>query len=265
MDFEAFAAQHYPALSRDEVRYNLPLAILKRGLRDAGHGIRFWTLGGPGCCALQCPGYGIVLGDVDQAGAEALAREVAADDVPNVMGADDTALWFVREARRLGTDYPDVMAQTIRVIDHPPVHPNCDGAVRIAVEADAPLVLAWLQAFVKEAVPDDEMPTLGDASQRISNARVYLWCLDGEAVAMSCVGRELDSGVAIAPVYTPPAHRCRGFAGAATAAIVAEILARGNRYACLFTDDSNPASVRCYVKIGFRAHCKANKFQRRGA
>ena len=49
MDFEAFAALHYPALSRDEVRHNVPLAILKRGLRDAALQIRFWTLGGPGC------------------------------------------------------------------------------------------------------------------------------------------------------------------------------------------------------------------------
>lgn len=265
MDFEAFAALHYPALSRDEVRHNVPLAILKRGLRDAALQIRFWTLGGPGCCALQQPGYGIVLGAVDRAGAAALAREVAADDIPDVMGSDDTALWFVREAARHGQDYPDVMEQTIHVIDHPPVHPSCEGAARLAVAADAPLVLAWLEAFVKEAVPDDQMPTLHDASQRIANGRVYLWCIDDAAVAMSCVGRELDNGVAIAPVYTPPEHRCRGYAGAATAAIVEEILARGNRYACLYTDDSNPASTRCYAKIGFRPHCKANKFQRQDA
>lgn len=262
MDFDAFAAQHYPALARDEARYNLLLAILKRGMRDAPHSIRFWSLGGPGCCAVQQAGFGIVLGAVDRASAEALAREVAPEDIQSVMGSDDTAQWFVREAARLGTHYPSVMTQTIRVIDHPPVHPGCDGAARLATEADVIRVLEWLQAFVKEAVPEDKLPTLHDASQRIANGRVYLWCLDERPVAMSCVGRQLDNGVAIAPVYTPPGHRCRGFAGAATAAIVDEVLARGNRYACLFTDDSNPASIRCYAKIGFRPHCKANRFQR---
>ncbi|MGI9424649.1 MAG: hypothetical protein ACR2PA_15750, partial [Hyphomicrobiaceae bacterium] len=131
MDFKAFTERHYAALSGDEVRHNVLLAILKRGQNDPDLAVRTWNLGQPGCCAVQQHGYGIVLGDVDREAAEMLAREVDGENIRSVMGPDDTARWFVEAARGLGIDYPNVMAQTIHVLDHQPKPPNCDGKVRL--------------------------------------------------------------------------------------------------------------------------------------
>ena len=243
MKFEEFSALHYAALARDEIRHNVILSILKRRKNDPDLQARTWHLGVPGACAVQQNGYGIVLGAVDREQARALALEVVGDSIPSVLGPDDTAKWFVEASADVGESFPDLMAQTIHVIDHLPRHLSCEGVSRLASSADAERVLEWMKAFVDEAVPHDQPPTLEDVRQRIDKQRVYFWCVDDKPVAMSCVGRQLEAGIAIAPVYTPPAFRRRGYAGAATAAIVAEVLRRGQRFACLYTDDSNAAAV----------------------
>ena len=262
MEFDEFVSHHYTALADDEIRHNVLLAIMRRRKANPDLQVRIWHLGPPGSCAIQQPGYGIVLGALDREQTQALARDVVNEDFPSVMGPDMSATWFVEASAGLGTDYPNVMAQTIHAIDHQPRHPACDGHARLATGDDVNLVLDWLAAFVDEAVPEDQPPTLDDVRQRIERQRVYLWCADEHPVAMSCVGRQLDAGIAIAPVYTPPGLRRRGYAGAATAAIVEETLRRGYRFACLFTDDSNPASTRCYANIGFRPYCKANMYRK---
>jgi predicted GNAT family acetyltransferase len=262
MNLKQFAERHAPALAADEIRHNVLLAVLKLGLHDPSVPVSTWDLGKPGCCAIQQQGRGILLGDVGEADTRDLARIVADQDIPSVMGAGETARWFVEASRNLGRDFPNLMAQTIQVLDHAPSVQPRDGAVRLARQDDVDLVFHWLCDFVTEAVPHDPPPTREEANRRIEESLAYLWCLDDQPVAMSCVGRVLERGVAIAPVYTPPEHRCRGYAGAATGAIVEEVLKRGYRYAYLFTDDSNPASNRCYANIGFRPYCKANMYRR---
>ena len=262
MDFDEFSAFHYAALARDEIRHNVILAILKRRRLDPDLHVRTWQLGGPGACAVQQQGYGIVLGAVDRKQSRTLAHEVAGDAIPSVLGPDETAKWFVAASTEVGENFPNLMAQTIHVLDHDPRHPLCAGNARLATSADAERILEWMKAFVDEAVPEDQPPTLADVGQRIEKQRVYLWCVDDEPVAMSCVGRQLEAGIAIAPVYTPPMFRRRGYAGAATAAIVTEVRRRGLRFACLYTDDRNSAAVRCYANIGFRPHCKSNLYRK---
>ena len=59
-------------------------------------------------------------------------------------------------------------------------------------------------------------------------------------------------GVArIGPVYTPPAQRRKGYAGAAVAAVSALLRDAGARV-CLFTDQANPTSNGVYVALGYR-------------
>ena len=67
---------------------------------------------------------------------------------------------------------------------------------------------------------------------------------------------------AISAVYTPPAQRGRGYAGSVTAAVAERIFAEGKAAACLYTDLRNPASNRCYAKIGFKPVCDAWHYAR---
>ncbi len=58
-------------------------------------------------------------------------------------------------------------------------------------------------------------------------------------------------GARIAPVYTPPALRRRGYARAAVAALSSHLQSRGARSVFLFTDATNPTANALYRRIGF--------------
>ena len=60
------------------------------------------------------------------------------------------------------------------------------------------------------------------------------------------------SSARIGPVYTPPEHRRRGYAGAATAALSRLLLAEGRHFCTLFADLANPTAGGIYRTIGFR-------------
>ena len=61
------------------------------------------------------------------------------------------------------------------------------------------------------------------------------------------------AGVArIAPVYTPPEQRRRGYAAAVTAACTADALARDAERVVLLHRPRGPVGQRVYQRIGFR-------------
>lgn len=55
----------------------------------------------------------------------------------------------------------------------------------------------------------------------------------------------------IAPVYTPPAQRGRGWASNAVAAVSWRFQAQGARV-CLYTDQASPTSNKIYASLGYR-------------
>ena len=77
---------------------------------------------------------------------------------------------------------------------------------------------------------------------------------------MAGIVRRTRNAAAIAGVYTPPGLRGKGYAGSVTAAVVEKIYREGRKKACLYTYLSNPASNRCYEKIGFRPVCDSWMF-----
>ncbi len=257
MDIETFFDMHYATLASDEVRHNVLLNILRRARDNPDGGIRFWGLERAGACAMQQPGFGIVLGDVTAQEASTLAQRLRDEAYLSVMGTGQTAAQFVAAARTHGHTFDKVMCQTIHLLDQEPLRPEVAGHAQLATESDVDVVDAWLTAFSDEAVPEDPPRPPGDAARRIADERVFLWWRDDRPVAMSCLARMHDAGFAIAPVYTPPEARCQGYAGAATAALIEQMYGRGYKFAYLFTDDSNPASNRCYAKLGFRPYCDA--------
>jgi predicted GNAT family acetyltransferase len=80
---------------------------------------------------------------------------------------------------------------------------------------------------------------------------------------MAAVARRLRNTGAIAPVYTPPEHRGRGYAGSVTAAVVDKLFGEGKTAVCLYTDLRNPTSNRCYARIGFTRHCDSWHYLRK--
>jgi predicted GNAT family acetyltransferase len=122
---------------------------------------------------------------------------------------------------------------------------------------DAELFGKWQIAFFREAVPHDALPT-PEGVQKTAVAGNYRFCtVDGDPVSMAGIVRRTRHGAAIAGVYTPAGSRNRGYAAAVTAAVVDAIFAEGRRTACLYADLRNPASNRCYAKVGFKPACRS--------
>jgi hypothetical protein len=98
MQFREFAQYHLTALEADEVRFNVQIALITAAMTDLPAGLRYWTLGEPGHCAVQFQRRAMLLGDLDPVECHCLARDTTSVDYPGVVGSKGTAEWFVEEA-----------------------------------------------------------------------------------------------------------------------------------------------------------------------
>jgi RimJ/RimL family protein N-acetyltransferase len=254
-DLRDFARFHLPALEADEIRFNVQIAVVTAAAREMAPGFSHWTLGTPGRCAVKSPGRAILLGNLERTECEALARIVHGLDYPGVVGAGKTAHWFVEYATEMGTKFEEPIPQRLHVLRGPPLYPGAQGSPRAVDVSDAPLLFEWLTAFHKEAVPRDPPPEQAHIETLAASGRFLFWINNNRPVSVAAVARRLRQAAAIAPVYTPPEHRGKGYAGSVTATVADRIFAEGKTAVCLYTDLRNPASNRCYAKIGFEPYC----------
>ena len=127
------------------------------------------------------------------------------------------------------------------------------GTMRIAVASDFDLLLDWSEAFRIEVRLIDTPESIREALRgRIERQEIHLW-IDESGVPVSFAGcRQIrPSAARVAPVYTPPSLRGRGYAHALVAGICGELQARGAKAIFLFTDATNPTSNALYARIGF--------------
>ena len=160
------------------------------------------------------------------------------------------------------TSFADPVPQRIHALRDKPAYPGAPGRARQVLAGDGPLFADWLTAFSREAVPDDPVSPRAEIEKVAGEGRHMFWVADDEPVSMAGIVRRTRSTAAIAAVYTPPAQRGRGFAGSVTAAVAERVFAEGKAAACLYTDLRNPASNRCYAKIGFKPVCDAWIYRR---
>lgn len=143
--------------------------------------------------------------------------------------------------------------QRLFVLDelrHP--DPPPEGAARHVVEADRELIAEWSAGFARSVGARDPEPIRASVAQRFDHGGMYLWCLaDGTPVSMAARNRPASGAVRIGPVYTPEAHRGRGF-GAAVTAAASQAAAPLADAVVLFTDLANPTSNALYPRIGYR-------------
>jgi hypothetical protein len=127
--------------------------------------------------------------------------------------------------------------------------------MRRAAEQDRALLAAWIEAFRREALPDDE--SRADVNRKVDrwlherDRTAWLWEVDGRAVSFAGSGSPTPNGIRIGPVYTPPEDRRHGYASALVAAASQELLDQGRRFCFLFTDLANPTSNHVYKAIGY--------------
>jgi RimJ/RimL family protein N-acetyltransferase len=141
------------------------------------------------------------------------------------------------------------------------VPPAPPGALRVATVDDADLALAWFHAFESAAAEQAgragehgmlEGFTREDMLARIDDGVIWFWEDEhGELVHLTGANPPAYGVSRVGPVYTPTAHRGRGYASTAVARVSEHFLDLGARV-CLFTDQANPTSNKIYEALGYR-------------
>jgi predicted GNAT family acetyltransferase len=134
-----------------------------------------------------------------------------------------------------------------------PAEPPATGRMRVAHMDDLDLLLRWAAAFRNDAgLSESEQEARQRLTRQLQQDRLRLW-LDEAECPRSFAGFTPvpPTGARVAPVYTPPEARGRGYAQALVVALCTELQAAGARSICLFTDSRNPTSNALYRRIGF--------------
>lgn len=130
--------------------------------------------------------------------------------------------------------------------------PEAPGAPRVAGEADLRWLIEGQVAFVAEAgIPDSPERIRKFMPKRVADGEFRIWD-DHGPVAYAGFNDVAPDFSRIAPVYTLPECRKRGYATALVAALSRELLDRGKRKLFLTTDVANPTSNAIYARIGYR-------------
>jgi len=133
------------------------------------------------------------------------------------------------------------------------------GHLRPATHDELDLVLAWYDAFMADAdeqagrspgASPHEVPTPDEMHRRIDDGRIFVWEVDGAPVHLTAATPPAYGVSRVGPVYTPPAHRGRGYASRAVYEVSRFLREHGER-ACLFTDQANPTSNKIYEALGY--------------
>ena len=265
---EEFVARVIPALSQREAENNLPFGIVLRlaaGQVTPPGTVLLSVESGEEvvACAIRTPPHDIVVSRLPAGAARVVADYFLALPVAisGAMGPEHSGREVAelvaeglggRAVRRMGQWVYELTA--VKAVTQPP------GEARPASRDEEAFVAACHDAFAAEA----GLRLSNDASvwarTEIAAGRAYVWDHAGPR-ALACTSRETPSGRCIGPVHTPVECRRRGYATALVANLAGRILDTGKRFACLFTDASNPTSNHIYETIGFRRICSFDAYK----
>lgn len=126
------------------------------------------------------------------------------------------------------------------------------GFMRGTVDHDLPWLVEAQLAFADEANLPDSRDRLNDiVAKRHARGEYRIWEDDGP-VALAGWTDGGASVARIAPVYTVPQRRRRGYAAGLIAELVLELRAASRPTVFLVTDVANPGANALYAKVGFR-------------
>ncbi|EXG80374.1 GNAT family N-acetyltransferase [Cryptosporangium arvum] len=215
----------------------------------------------PAWIAAWTPPHLLLVPELDDEAASALVDALleAGETVPGVTGMAPgpsavARAWTARTtaSARRGMSTRLLVLETLRAPDDVP------GRLIRADWTYRPWLIKAVLGFEADTPGDEPEPfTERDAARRVdyflSGGRAWLWEVRGEPVAMVCFAPPAAAAYRINAVYTPPEHRRRGYAAAATAELSQHLLDIGAAAVLLFTDAANPTSNGVYERIGYRA------------
>lgn len=212
---------------------------------------------------MRTPPHNLILSLIDDDRALDLmaedAREVF-DSLPGVVGPKEPVAKFARiwpQPAEIG-----IQQRVYRASEVIPPE-GVSGSMRTYEEADRDVVIGWMDAFVREALPQaPPEDAVGWLERNLSNpdAGIELWIDEGEPVSFAGYGGSTPNGIRVGPVYTPPKLRRRGYASALTAELTRMLLEGGRTFCFLFTDLANLTSNSIYQRIGYEPVSDADQW-----
>lgn len=158
------------------------------------------------------------------------------------------AAWAARSGGRTRLAMSEAMHLLDAVVDPPRSAP---GALRTAEDGDVGLLAEWERAFRDEAGIGIDYEAVEAVRTRVARGSQLVWT-DERPVSTVAFSPAVAGTTRIGPVYTPPAHRSRGYASSAVAELSRRALAAGSERCMLLTDLKNPTSNKIYASVGFR-------------
>ena len=127
------------------------------------------------------------------------------------------------------------------------------GRMFLAKEAELTLAAQWALALSEEENLDlrPYEEHLEEMRGFIERRRLLMWRTDSGKITCMCAVTEEEGLGYISRVYTPPAHRRRGYAAALVHDVAHCLLVQGIRPALCTNADYAPSNA-CYRKIGFQ-------------
>ncbi|MGY5007473.1 GNAT family N-acetyltransferase [Streptomyces sp. 900105755] len=265
-DVDEFLARGRDFLHSRPDLYTVHLTVTeqlrRRGPRAYGGDPPFFGVltrgdGGVAAALLHTPPYALNVTRLTAAEAETLAERLLAlgHPVSGICADGATAEAFAAAwERRTGVPGKlHELQRLYRLAELTSPVPAPEGRARVAEASDRDLLVRWYEGFVADA----GLRVGGDAGEwadfRLSYGGVTLWeTPDGTPVSLAGLTPAVAGQVRVAPVYTPPELRGRGYAGAVTAEVSRAARAAGAAEVLLFTDLANPTSNALYQRIGYR-------------
>lgn len=265
-DVDAFLTAAGPFLRSRPVEHTLLLTVSATVRRVGRHAFGdgdpvfgWWRAadGGVGAAYLRTPPRAMVLTRAPDDAATALARDLteAEHPLPGVNAHRATAeafgaAWCARHAGVTALTDAHVGLYRLGELTEPVPAPS--GHARVAQPADLDLLVSWWEAFHEE-IGEGAAKSSEAVAGHIDGGALMIWETGGRPVAMACRSRTEAGMARVMAVYTPPASRQRGYAGAVTVAVSRAARQAGAHEVVLHTDLANPTSNALYQRLGYRA------------
>ena len=204
------------------------------------------------------PPYALLVSDVPAEAAPELAaamvQRAASLDIhphgingPEIAASTVAAAWTAATGDTIERERLILLNELTRLVDVP----TPPGARRRAILDDVAMLGSWLRDFGAEVEVVVGANTVASAQRTVELGGFDLWVDGGTPVCV--VGHRVAARVLrVGPVYTPPAHRNRGYGRRLTYEVTATALGRPDvERAMLFTDAANPVSNSIYRQAGY--------------
>ena len=186
-------------------------------------------------------------------------------NIPGIFGPSEVCSLFVEEWENVYKERFQTSNESwFFLLEGLSSSPKNLGSVIVASKEHEELLIQWSKASILELIPNSPKTFLDSCiknlSRRIQDKKVFILLVNKTIVSMGSITGKYGDMQFINDVYTPPEHRCKGYATELCIQLVQKIRSDNNNHPVLTVFVSNEKAIRIYTKIGFMQRAKVAIF-----